>query len=70
MQFKKSTRKNCRTMWMAVRPCGLIDIRLPHIALEPGQPAFPYHVYRGADFATLADAKAYVRSVARDMGII
>lgn len=70
MQFKKSVRKNCRTMWMAVGRFGWIDSRLPHIALEPGEPPFPYRVCCGGAFATLTDAKAYVRSVARDMGII
>jgi len=81
MKFKKTTDKlTGSTRWNPTHGdsswrSGMIDSRLPFIQISPAAFGFQYQV-KSTDhqdfgsFQTLSEAKAAVRSIARDRGVI
>ncbi len=81
MKFKKTTDKiTGSTRWAPTHGdsswrSGMVDSRLPYIQLYPAPFGFQYQVITAdrqdfGSFQTLTEAKAMVRSVARDRGVI
>ena len=81
MKFKKTTDKiTGSTRWLPTHDdsswrSGMVDSRLPFIQMFPAAFGFQYQV-TGSDrsdfgcFQSLSEAKALVRSIARDRGVI